>query len=115
FTMIDCISSRRLLFIGACLGIISACVQQVGNNITATQQPGVLLNNAAIFKDRAYKAREPGTVRWLEDGSGYTALETVDAFKNVELALDELGEDINPYREIVFYDPATLNRTVLFS
>lgn len=73
------------------------------------------LTNEAIFRDRAYKAKVPGAVRWLEDGSGYSALETVDAYKDVDLALDELGEEINPYREIVRYDPATLKRTVLFS
>ena len=75
----------------------------------------VLLTNEAIFRDRAYKAEVPGTVRWLEDGSGYSALETVEAHKDTELELDELGEEINPYREIVKYDPATLARTVLFS
>ncbi len=74
-----------------------------------------LLTNEAIFRDRAYKAEVPGTVRWLEDGSGYSALETVEAHKDTELELDELGEKINPYREIVKYDPATLARTVLFS
>ena len=74
-----------------------------------------LLTNEAIFKDRAYKDKRPGTVRWLEDGSGFTTLETVDPFKKVKLELDELGDDINPYREIVFYDPETLKRQVLFS
>ena len=33
----------------------------------------------------------------------------------MKLELDELGDDINPYREIVHYDPATLERKVLFS
>ena len=75
----------------------------------------VVLTNEAIFRDRAYKAKVPGTVRWLEDGSGYSALETVAAHEDTELELDELGEPINPYREIVKYDPATLARTVLFS
>jgi dipeptidyl-peptidase-4 len=76
---------------------------------------GVILTNEAIFTDRAYKAEKPGEVRWLEDGSGYTALETVEEHKESKLELDELGEDINPYREIVQYDPATLDRTVLLS
>jgi dipeptidyl-peptidase-4 len=74
-----------------------------------------MLTNEAIFRDQAYKAKVPGTVRWLEEGSGYTALETNEAYKDAELELDELGEKINPYREIVKYDPATLERTVLFS
>jgi len=112
--MIDRIPVRHLLFIVACLPVFSACDQQAPNN-PPSQQPGVLLTNEAIFKDRAYKAKVPGDVRWLEDGSGYTALETFAEFEDTELELDELGEDINPYREIVFYDPATLEREVLFS
>ncbi len=76
---------------------------------------GELLTNETIFEERVYKAEEPGKVRWLEDGSGYTTLETVAEFADVELELDELGNDINPYREIVFYDPLTLRREVLFS
>ncbi len=75
----------------------------------------MLLTNEAIFSGREYKAKRPGVVRWLEDGSGYTALETVAAQKDTKLALDELGDEINPYREIVQYNPATLARTVLFS
>ncbi|MFK8029872.1 MAG: S9 family peptidase [Gammaproteobacteria bacterium] len=81
----------------------------------STKQTGTLLTNEAIFKDLEYRDKRPGAVRWLEDGSGYSALETVDAFKDAELELDELGDDINPYREIVYYDPATLERNVLFS
>lgn len=95
--------------------MLSACAQQSLQEALDTGTTGVILTNEAIFKDRAYKAKVPGTVRWLEDGSGYTALETVAAHEDTELELDELGEDINPYREIVFYDPATLDRAVLFS
>jgi dipeptidyl-peptidase-4 len=113
--MIDRIAVRNLLCISACLSVFSAHAQQAENNSPSPHQSDVLLSNEAIFKDRAYKAKVPGAVRWLEDGSGYTALETVDAFKDAELELDELGEDINPYREIVLYDPATLDRKVLFS
>ena len=94
---------------------LSACAQSPQSKVQEGASPGVALTNEAIFKERAYKARRPGEVRWLEDGSGYTALETVEEHKDTELELDELGEDINPYREIVQYDPATLNRTVLYS
>lgn len=105
----------RILFVAAVASMLSACAQQLHDNWVLPQRSGGLLSNEAIFKDRAYKAKVPGTVRWLEDGSGYTALETVAAFKDTKLELDELGEDINPYREIVLYDPATLQREVLFS
>ena len=113
--MIHWISVRRLLSVSVCLATITACAQQALHDSSAPQLSGHQLSNEAIFKDRAYKAKVPGTVRWLEDGSGYTALETVAAYKDVKLELDELGEDINPYREIVLYDPATLDRKVLFS
>ena len=57
---------------------------------------GQLLTNEAIFKDRAYKDKRPGTVRWLEDGSGFTTLETVAEFKDAKLELDELVEPVEP-------------------
>jgi dipeptidyl-peptidase-4 len=98
------------------LAMLAACAQQYPREASMSAETGkVVLTNEAIFRDRAYKAKVPGTVRWLEDGSGYSALETVEAHKDTELELDELGEPINPYREIVKYDPATLERTVLFS
>ena len=108
-------SPFRQLFIVAVIVVLSACAQELRNNAPLRQPTGVLLSNEAIFRDRAYIAKAPGAVRWLEDGSGYSALETVEAFKETELELDELGEDINPYQEIVLYDPATLERKVLFS
>ncbi|MFK7888148.1 MAG: DPP IV N-terminal domain-containing protein [Gammaproteobacteria bacterium] len=94
---------------------LAACVQTPNQETVMQHSNGDLLTNEAIFTDRFYKAEAPGTVRWLEDGSGFTTLETVADFEDVELELDELGNDINPYREIVFYDPETLSRTVLFS
>ena len=98
------------------LAMLAACAPQSPREASMSAETGkVVLTNEAIFRDRAYKAKVPGTVRWLEDGSGYSALETVEAHKDTELELDELGEPVNPYREIVKYDPATLARTVLFS
>lgn len=108
---------NRHLFVALLLvAILPACTQQAHQEaVVRNDAYGIILTNEAIFKDRAYKAKVPGTIRWLEDGSGYTALETVEAHKETELELDELGEDINPYREIVQYDPATLDRKVLIS
>lgn len=108
-------SVRQLLIVLAVTSITAACAQQLRKDVTLPEQPGTFLSNETIFRDRAYKDKEPGAVRWLEDGSGYSALETVAAYKNTRLELDELGDDINPYQEIVHYDPATLERTVLFS
>jgi dipeptidyl-peptidase-4 len=105
----------RLALVAAIASSLLACAQQPRQDTRAIEAADNMLTNEAIFADRAYKAKVPGTVRWLEDGSGYTALETNEAFKDAELELDELGEKINPYREIVKYDPATLERTVLLS
>ncbi|MBU2675991.1 MAG: S9 family peptidase [Gammaproteobacteria bacterium] len=106
---------RRALFTIVVSSLLGACAQQAHQPTPVAAASGVPLTNAAIFEDRAYKAKVPGAVRWLDDGSGYTALETVEAYEDAELELDELGEEINPYREIVQYDPLTLERTVLVS
>ena len=106
---------QSIVFLTA-LVLLPACAEQIPREASmAKTGDNVVLTNEAIFRDRAYKAKVPGAVRWLEGGSGYSALETVEAYKDADLELDELGEKINPYREIVKYDPATLKRTVLFS
>jgi dipeptidyl-peptidase-4 len=110
----SCACFRLATMAAICTSLI-ACAQQPRPDAVAFETVDNMLTNEAIFRDRSYKAKVPGTVRWLEDGSGYTALETNQAYKDAELELDELGEKINPYREIVKYDPATLERTVLFS
>lgn len=68
-----------------------------------------------IFSEKAYEPEEPGAIKWLADGSGYTALETNAAFEDVEPEKDEEGEDIEPPQDIVFYDPETLDRSILIS
>jgi len=74
-----------------------------------------MLTLEAIFKDYAYDPKEPGQIRWLEDGSGYTALETVEEYRDVEPERDEEGEIIKWAEDIIFYDPATMERIVLIS
>jgi dipeptidyl-peptidase-4 len=74
-----------------------------------------MLTNEAIFKDYSYDTKKPGQIRWLEDGSGYTALETVEAYRDVEPERDEEGEVIDWAQDIIFYDPATLEPKVLVS
>lgn len=61
----------------------------------------------AIFTDEAYETEKPGEIRWLEDGSGYTRLETIDGYDEDNPDLDEAGEALEPPKDIVFYDPAT--------
>ena len=72
-----------------------------------------MLTLEAIFKDHSYDPKEPGQIRWLEDGSGYTALETVEEYKGVEPERDKEGEIIKWPEDIVFYDPETLQRSIL--
>ncbi len=74
-----------------------------------------MLTLESIFKDHDYDPKEPGQIRWLEDGSGYTALETVEEFANKEPPRDEQGEIIKWPEDIIFYDPETLERSILIS
>lgn len=74
-----------------------------------------MLSNDAIFKDYSYDPKEPGQIRWLEDGSGYTALETIADYRDVDPEHDEEGEIIKWPEDIVIYDPATLEHSILIS
>ncbi len=74
-----------------------------------------MLTLEAIFKDDTYDPKEPGQIRWLEDGSGYTALETIKEYLDVEPVRDEEGEIIKWAEDIVFDNPETLDRSILIS
>jgi dipeptidyl-peptidase-4 len=74
-----------------------------------------MLTIEAIFKDRDYKPERPEQVRWLEDGSGYSVLETLPEYKDRKPEKDAEGEDIKWPEEIAFYDAKTLARSVLIS
>ena len=74
---------------------------------------GTQLTNEAIFKSWDYNAKRPGAVRWLDKGASYSALETAPGYEDAKLEKDQYGDDIKIYEEIVQYDPATLERTVL--
>ncbi len=74
-----------------------------------------MLTLDAIFKDFEFDAKKPGQIRWLKDGSGYTALETVEQYRDVKPERDEEGEIIKWAEDIVFYDPASLERQILIS
>jgi len=100
--------------------IFSAFLVLVCGSITAevaatVPSSGPALTNQAIFADWAYQAKRPGTVRWVDEGAAYTALETAPGYEDVVLEKDDYGDDIKLYEEIVSYDPATLERTVLIS
>ncbi len=52
-----------------------------------------------IFKDKEFRVERYGPARWLEDGSGYTTIEP--------------SPDFDKAKDIVRYDPATGERSVL--
>ncbi len=107
----------------ACLAIpfLQACERSSGAAAAAATTPAeatpafVELTNHDIFKEWKYNAKRPGAVRWTEEGAAFTALETAPGYEDAELEKDEYGDDIKIYEEIVQYDPATLERTVLVS
>lgn len=95
--------------------LTGACTQQSIHQSSDPVEAEKMLTLDAIFKDYAFDDKKPGQIRWLDDGSGYTALETVEAFRDVEPERDEEGEIIKWAEDIIFYDPATLERKVLIS
>jgi dipeptidyl-peptidase-4 len=76
---------------------------------------GMPLTNEAIYKSWDYNPKKPGVIRWAEEGSSFTALETAKGYEDAELEKDRNGDDIKIYEEIVQYDPATLDRKILIS
>ena len=94
---------------------LGACAQPVKEQKATTLEIGQNLTLEAIFKDKEFDAEKPGQIRWLEDGSGYTTIEIVEEYKDVDPEEDEDGEEVPWPEEIVFYDPETLKRSVLIS
>ena len=81
----------------------------------SAEETGQVLSLEAIYKDYDYDAKPPRQIRWLEDGSGYTSLETVEEFSAIDPERDEEGEIIKWPEDIIIYDPETLERKVLIS
>jgi dipeptidyl-peptidase-4 len=69
-----------------------------GLNVKAQDDPGMLTLDR-LFTDNEFVSERFGPARWLEDGSGYTTLESSES---------EIGG-----REIVKYDPESGERTIL--
>jgi dipeptidyl-peptidase-4 len=85
------------------------------NNPMKNTADASCLTNEAIFQDWEYNAKRPRAVRWDKEGATFTALETAKGFETVTLEKDQFGDDIKAYEEIVQYDPATLDRTILIT
>ncbi len=95
--------------------LLAACASIKEKAPMLKQSTGVNLTNEAIYGDWEYNAKRPGVIRWGDEGSNFTALETAKGFEDAELEKDQYGDDIKLYEEIVQYDPATLDRKVLIS
>lgn len=108
-------SIKHSLLILFMVSFLGACGEDETRTRTTPLRDDQLLTLEAIFEDEAFEPEEPGTIRWLEDGSGYTALETAEAYADAELEKDEDGEDIKAPEDIIFYAPETTARSVLIS
>ena len=106
---------RRWLLISIVVVLSGACSHQAVEHSPPQLLESQKLSIEAIFQDKSYDPRVPGTIRWLEDGSGYTALEVQDGYDDENPALDAEGEELPAPQDIVFYDPETLDRTILIS
>lgn len=97
---------------------ITACNEEIDSMPPTTSEPmstSVQLTNEAIFANYDYNAEYPGAIRWLEEGANYSALETAEGYEDAALEKDRYGDDIKVYEEVVQYDPATLERSILIS
>jgi dipeptidyl-peptidase-4 len=63
-----------------------------------------------IYQDNEFSSDSIGQIRWLKDGSGYTALE-----KSIATTTDKDGKENSIGQDIVVYDPETLARKVLIN
>ena len=101
--------------IAALLTLLVACTSIKEKAAMTNQSSGIKLTNENIYGDWEYNAKRPSAIRWGKRGSNFTALETAKGYEDAELEKDQYGDDIKLYEEIVQYDPATLNRTVVIS
>ncbi len=108
-------ATRARIVLVVTAAVSTACAKPVSESGRPSLSSDESLTLAAIFEEKAYEPEEPGKIKWLSDGSGYTVLETNAAYEDAEPELDAEGEEIKPPEDIVFYDPATLGRTILIS
>ena len=90
---------------------VAAC-QNTSTTKTLEEAPkaGNALTLARIYQDHEFSTDRIGRIRWLTDGSGYTAIE-----KSAETTTNEKGEEISIGKDIVVYNPESLARKILVS
>jgi dipeptidyl-peptidase-4 len=92
---------------------LMACQNTSTENTTETKmnvEKSSPLTVERIYKDREFSSDYISRLRWLADGSGYTIVE-----KSEKTTTDEEGKEVSIGRDIVVYNPETLERTVLIS
>jgi dipeptidyl-peptidase-4 len=92
---------------------LMACQSTSTENTTETKmnvEKSSSLTVERIYKDREFSSDYISRLRWLADGSGYTIVE-----KSEKTTTNEEGKEVSIGRDIVVYNPETLERTVLIS
>lgn len=91
---------------------LAACQSTLENNSSDTKNtpPSAQLTVEKIYKDSEFSSDYIGRIRWLADGSGYTAIEDSAA-----KTTDDKGKEKSIGKDIVIYNPETLARKVLIS
>lgn len=112
---VSCSSIALIFAMSACSPQKPLSEQTNASEKMSNAPTAVMLTNEMLYQDYEYKAERPGAIRWDKEGSKFTALETAKGFEDAELEKDQNGDDIKVYEEIVQYDPATLERSILIS
>ncbi|MFZ1396505.1 MAG: S9 family peptidase [Candidatus Promineifilaceae bacterium] len=104
------VSPNHYLQIGpGCLSVLAKIMRHrlapargTAYNLVMTDKTQLTLDR--IFSSDDFKAETFGPARWLDDGSGYTTLETVE---------NQSGDEDSKLKELVRYDIASGERTLL--
>ena len=100
--------SKRILIAGFFATQLAACQLTAKQTAESYTPNNTALSLSQIYQDNAFKSDRIGQIRWLKDGSGYTAVEDTQSLsKSKSNDKSDLGKDI------VVYDPKTLKKTVL--
>lgn len=89
---------------------ISACQTSSVEQANSVTPNTSALSLEQIYKEKVFKSESIGRIRWLKDGSGYTAIEN-----STITTTTESGEEQAIGKDIVVYKPDTLARSVLVS
>jgi len=114
--MMTILMPTRVLSLATVLTVLTACGGKHDGPAPAIPDDR-LLTHEAVFQDKSFDAESPKSVHWLDDGSGYTVLEdSADPGKatpaDADAPADDGAEEDLP-QDIVFYDPETLESTIL--